>query len=72
MIDPGAPEATALELRESLRRGDVIVRAGDRPAANAAAVAAAVAEQRQAGRASIALLVHRAGRTLYVPVKLDP
>ena len=70
LIDRVAADSDAAE--KGLRRGDVIVRAGDRPATNAAAVAAAVAEQRRAGRASIALLVHRAGRTLYVPVKIEP
>jgi serine protease Do len=70
LIDGVAADSDAAD--KGLQRGDVIVRAGDRPTNDAAAVSAAVAEQRRAGRSSIALLIHRAGRTLYVPIKLDP
>ena len=70
VIDAVDADSDAAE--KGLRRGDVIVRAGERPVTNAASVTAAIAEQRRAGRTSIALLVNRAGRTLYVPVKIDP
>ena len=56
---------------KGLRRGDVIVRAGDRQVATAADVAAAVADWRKAGRASIPLGISRGGRTLFVPIKID-
>jgi serine protease Do len=56
---------------KGLRKGDVIVRAGDREVASAADVSAAVAEWRKAGRGSIPLAVNRGGRTLFVPIKID-
>jgi serine protease Do len=57
---------------KGLRRGDVIVRAGDRTVATPADVTAAVNEWKRQRRTSIALLVHRGGRTLYVPIALEP
>ncbi len=56
---------------KGLRRGDVIVRAGDHEVATASDVASAVAEWRKAGRTSIPLGIRRAGRTLFLPVKID-
>lgn len=56
---------------KGLRRGDVIIKAGDRPVATPADVQTAVSEWKRNGRTSIALLVHRAGRTLYVPIKIN-
>ncbi len=56
---------------KGLRKGDVIVRAGDREVASAADVSAAVAEWRKAGRGSIPLAVNRGGRTLFVPIKIE-
>src|SRR5207253_7592260 len=44
---------------KGLRRGDVIVRAGDREVASASDVSAAVTEWRKAGRTSIPLAVNR-------------
>ena len=55
---------------KGLRRGDVIVRAGDREVASASDISAAVGEWKKAGRASIPLAVNRGGRTLFVPVKI--
>ncbi len=55
---------------KGLRRGDVIVRAGDREVANANDVTAAVGEWRKAGRESIPLAVSRGGRTIFVPIKI--
>jgi serine protease Do len=56
---------------KGLRRGDVIVRAGDHEVASASDVAAAVSEWRKAGRASIPLGINRGGRTLFLPIKID-
>ncbi len=56
---------------KGLRRGDVIVRAGDREVASAADVSAAVGEWKKAGRSSIPLAINRGGRTLFVPIKID-
>jgi serine protease Do len=56
---------------KGLRRGDVIVRAGDRQVASAGDVAAAVGEWKREGRSSIPLAVNRGGRTLFVPIKIE-
>ena len=56
---------------KGLHRGDVIVRAGDREVVTEADVAAAVADWKKAGRASIPLAVSRSGRTLFVPIKIE-
>ncbi|MHB8529475.1 MAG: Do family serine endopeptidase [Caulobacteraceae bacterium] len=55
---------------KGLRRGDVIVRAGDRQVATAGDVSAAVGEWKKQGRDSIPLAVSRAGRTIFVPIKI--
>ncbi|HEY5290335.1 MAG TPA: Do family serine endopeptidase [Caulobacteraceae bacterium] len=56
---------------KGLQRGDVIVRAGDREVASAGDVAAAVNEWKKEGRKSIPLAITRAGRTLFVPLKIE-
>ena len=56
---------------KGLRRGDVIVRAGDRNVASAGDVLAAVGEWKREGRSSIPLAVSRGGRTLFVPIKIE-
>ena len=56
---------------KGLRRGDVIVRAGDRAVENTADVVAAVGVWKKAGRTSIPLAVNRGGVTLFVPIKID-
>jgi serine protease Do len=56
---------------KGLKRGDVIVRAGDRDVASAADVMAAVSQWKKDGRASIPLAVNRGGRTLFVPIKIE-
>ena len=48
----------------------MIVRAGDRPVASAADVAAAVDAAKKAGRASVLLGVYRGGRTTFLPLKI--
>ncbi len=55
---------------KGLRRGDVIVRAGDRQVASAGDVSAAVAQWKKDGRTSIPIAVDRAGRTIFVPIKI--
>ena len=57
---------------KGLKRGDVIVRVFDKPAAAPADVPAAVAEAKKAGRASVLLQIHRAGRNIFVPIKIEP
>ena len=57
---------------KGLKRGDVIGRVFDRPATAPADVLAAVAEARKAGRASVLLQIHRAGRNIFVPIKIEP
>jgi len=56
---------------KGLKRGDVIVRAGDREVASASDVSAAVGEWKKAGRTSIPLAINRGGRTLFVPIKIE-
>ena len=56
---------------KGLRRGDVIVRAGDRDVASTSDVAAAVAEWKKAGRTIIPLSVNHAGRNIVVPLKIE-
>jgi serine protease Do len=55
---------------KGLKRGDVIVRAGDRPVTTAADVSAVADAARKAGRSSVLVGVHRAGRTLFLPLKI--
>jgi serine protease Do len=56
---------------KGLRRGDVIVRAGDREVASATDVTAAIGDWKKAGRSSIPLEVNRNGVSLFVPIKID-
>ena len=56
--------------QKGLRRGDVIVRAGDRLVATAADLSAVVDAAKKAGRASVLLGVFRAGRTTFLPLKI--
>jgi serine protease Do len=56
---------------KGLRKGDVIVRAGDREVASASDVSAAVGDWKKAGRTSIPLEITRGGVSLFVPIKID-
>jgi serine protease Do len=56
---------------KGLRRGDVIVRAGDREVTSASDVTAAIGEWKKAGRTSIPLQVTRGGVSLFVPIKIE-
>jgi serine protease Do len=55
---------------KGLRRGDVIVRAGDRQVASAADVSTVVDQARKAGRPSVLVGVWRGGRTIFLPLKI--
>jgi serine protease Do len=56
---------------KGLKRGDVIVRAGDAPVANAGDVSAAVQAAKKAKRQSVLVGVYRGGRTLFLPLKIE-
>jgi serine protease Do len=56
---------------KGLRRGDVIVRAGDREVASAADVSAAIGDWKKSGRTSIPLEVSRNGVSKFVPIKIE-
>jgi serine protease Do len=57
--------------KKGVRRGDVIVRAGDRTVANAQDVAAAIDAAQKAGRTSMLVFIYRDGRQLGVPLKFE-
>ena len=57
--------------QKGLKRGDVIVRAGDAPVASAAEVTAAVQAAKKAKRPSVLVGVYRNGRTLFLPLKIE-
>jgi serine protease Do len=57
--------------QKGLRRGDVIVRAGDRAVASAADLAAVVEAAKKANRTSVLVGVFRAGRTTFLPLKVS-
>ncbi len=57
---------------KGLREGDVIVKAGDRPATQPSDVRTAVAEASRQNRKDVLLLISRGGRTLFVPVQIKP
>jgi serine protease Do len=56
--------------QKGLKRGDVIVRAGDAPVTSAAEVSAAVEAAKHAKRQSVLIGVFRGGRTLFLPLKI--
>jgi serine protease Do len=56
---------------KGLKRGDVIVRAGDRTVATGADVAMVADAARKAGRPSVLVGVYRGGRTLFLPLKIS-
>ena len=64
-------EANSDAGQKGLRRGDVVVRAGDRDVASAADLAQAVDAARKSGRPSVLVGVHRGGRTLFLPLKVS-
>jgi len=57
---------------KGLQAGDVIVQANGHEAASPAALSAAVAEAKKAGRKDVLLLIARSGQHIFVPVQIDP
>ena len=57
--------------QKGLRKGDVVVRAGDRDVASASEFASAVEAAKKAGRVSVLVGVHRGGRTSFLPLKVS-
>jgi serine protease Do len=57
--------------KKGVRRGDVVVRAGDRAVANAGDMAAAIDAAKKAGRSSMLVFIYRDGRQLGVPLKFE-
>jgi serine protease Do len=57
--------------KKGVKRGDVLVRAGDRAVANAGDVAAAIDSAKKAGRTSILVFIYRDGRQSGVPLKFE-
>jgi serine protease Do len=57
--------------KKGVRRGDVIVRAGDRAVANVQDVAAAIDAAKKTGRSSMLVFIYRDGRQLGVPLKFE-
>ena len=57
--------------KKGLKRGDVVVRAGDRAIASPQDVIAAVDAAKKAGRPSVLVFIYRDGRQLGVPIKID-
>jgi serine protease Do len=55
---------------KGLREGDVIVKAGDRPATQPSDVRTAVADASRENRKDVLLLINRGGHTLFVPVQI--
>jgi len=67
----GAVDQNSDAGQKGLRRGDVIVRAGNRPVTAASDLAAEVDAAKKAGRASVLVGVYRAGRTTFLPLKVS-
>jgi serine protease Do len=67
----GAVDQNSDAGQKGLRRGDVIVRAGNRPVASASDLAAEVDAAKKAGRTSVLVGVYRAGRTTFLPLKVS-
>ena len=58
--------------KKGVKRGDVIVRANERPVAGPSDVAAAVDVAKRAARPSVLVFIYRNGRQLGVPIKIEP
>jgi serine protease Do len=65
-VDQGSDAAT-----KGVRRGDVIVRAGDRSLNAASELSAVVDAAKRAGRPSVLVWVYRNGRTSFLTLKLE-
>jgi serine protease Do len=58
--------------QKGVKRGDVIVRAGDKAATGPADIPAAVDAAKKDGRTNVLLQIHRGGRNIFVPIKIQP
>jgi serine protease Do len=58
--------------KKGVRRGDVVVRAGDRVAAGPADVIAAVDQAKREKRPSVLLQIYHGGRNAFVAIKIEP
>jgi serine protease Do len=58
--------------KKGIRRGDVVIRAGDRVAASPADVVGAVDAAKREKRPSVLLQVYHGGRNAFVPIKIEP
>jgi serine protease Do len=70
VVEGVGPDTDAQD--QGLRAGDVIVKAGDRPAAEPSDIRAAVASASHQRRKAVPLLIDRGGRTLFVAVQIQP
>jgi len=70
VIESVAPTSDAGD--KGLKRGDVVVMVFNKPAVSPADIPAAVAEAKKAGRTSVLLEIHRTGRNIFVPIKIEP
>ena len=66
----GAVERNSDAASKGLQANDVIMRAGDRTLAMPSDLVAVVDQARKAGRPSVLVSVWRAGRTIFLPVKI--
>jgi serine protease Do len=57
--------------KKGLKRGDVLVRAGDRGITSPQDVVAAIDASKKAGRTSVLVFIYRDGRQLGVPLKIE-
>jgi serine protease Do len=64
--------ATSDAGKKGIRRGDVVIRAGDRAATAPADVIAAVDAAKREKRPSVLLQVYHGGRNAFVPIKIEP
>jgi serine protease Do len=64
--------ATSDAGKKGIRRGDVVIRAGDRAAASPADVIAAVEQAKREKRPSVLLQVYHGGRNAFVAIKIEP
>ena len=56
--------------QKGIQKDDIVIRAGDKDVASAADFAAVVDAAKKAGRQSVLIGIYRAGRTIFLPVKV--
>ena len=57
--------------QKGVQKDDIVIRAGDREVASAADLSAVVDAAKKAGRQSVLIGIYRAGRTIFLPVKVS-